>query len=83
MTFPSMRDLQSLTSVPIGADAALRALVLKAIYTAVVSGLATTASISATGPTAEQKNRMFSDLAAAGLTVTNSGSTFTVGWGSN
>ena len=82
MSFPTMTDLQQLTRTPIGADAALRALTLKAIYTAVVSGLATTASISGTGPTAEQKSRMFSDLQAAGLTVTNSGSTFTVGWGS-
>jgi hypothetical protein len=77
-----MIELQQLTSVPIGADAALRALTLKAIYTAVVSGLATSASISGTGPSAEEKNQMFKDLQQAGLTVTNSGSTFTVGWGS-
>jgi hypothetical protein len=75
-----MIDLQELIRTPIGADAALRALTLKAIYTAVVSGLTVTASISGTGPSAEEKNQMFRDLASKGLTVTNSGSTFTVSW---
>lgn len=83
MTFPEMRELQTLTRTPIGTDAAFRALILKAIYTAVVSGLATTAAISGTGPSASDKSQVFHDLGSAGLTVTNSGSTFTVGWGSN
>ncbi len=80
MTFPTMRDLQTLASIPQDADQTLRALTLKAIYTAVVAGSNPTAAISGTGPTADQKNRMFNDLGAAGLLVTNSGSTFTVGW---
>ncbi len=83
MQFPDMRQLQTYTRVPIGADSAFRALILKAIYTAVVSGLATSAAISGTGPTADEKSRVFKELGDAGLTVTNSGSTFTVGWGSN
>jgi hypothetical protein len=82
MTFPTMHNLQNLTRTPIGTDAAMRALILKAIYTAVQAGSATTASISSTGPTADDMSKIFSDLGASGLTVTNSGSTFTVGWGS-
>jgi hypothetical protein len=81
--FPQMIDLQSLTRTPISTDAAFRALILKAIYTAVVAGSATTAAISGTGPSASDKSMVFNDLGAAGLVVTNSGSTFTVGWGSN
>lgn len=81
MEFPSLIDMQSLTNVPIGTDAAIRALTLKAIYTAAVSGLTTTAAISTTGPTAEQLRRLFADIHANGLNVANSGSTFTVRWG--
>ncbi len=80
MNIPTMRDMQELTNVPIGADAALRALVLKAVYTAAVSGLTVTAAISGTGPTGQQKEQLFRELRAAGLVVTNSGSTFTVAW---
>lgn len=81
MSFPTMQELQQLSNVPIGADAALRGLVLKAIYTAVVAASSTTtAAISGTGPTGAQKENMFKELRQAGLTVTNSGSTFTVGW---
>lgn len=80
MEFPVMIDLQQLVKVPIGTDAAIRALTLKAIYTAVVSGLSVTAAISTVGPTAAQMTRLFSDIQANGLKVTNSGSTFTVGW---
>jgi len=77
-----MQDLQQAMKAPVGTDNALRSLTLKAIYTAVVAGNTTTAAISGTGPTSEEKNQMFKDLQAVGLTVTNSGSTFTVGWGS-
>lgn len=80
MQFPSMLDLQELVRVPIGTDAAIRALTLKAIYTAVVTGASVTAAVSTSGPTAEQMTRLFSDIQANGLKVTNSGSTFTVGW---
>ncbi len=79
--FPSMSDLQQLAATR-GADVTLRGLTLKAIYTAVVAGNVTTAAVSGTGPSSEEKQQMFKDLQAQGLTVTNSGSTFTVGWGS-
>lgn len=81
MTFPSMLELQELTNVPISADSAIRALTLKAIYTAVVAGNTVTASISTVGPTAEQMRRLLADIHANGLNTTNSGSTFTVRWG--
>ncbi len=80
--FPNMSELQQLAPTR-GADVTMRGVVLKAIYTAIVSGLTTTAAISGTGPSSEEKNQMFKDLQASGLTVTNSGSTFTVGWGAN
>lgn len=80
MTLPTMLDMQQLTNVPISADATFRAVVLKAIYTAAVVPGTTTAAISGTGPTGQQKEQFFRELRAAGLTVTNSGSTFTVGW---
>lgn len=80
MNFPSMLELQAVTNAPVDADLTLRAVTLKAIYTSVVSGATITASISGTGPTSDQKNRMFNDLGAAGLAVVNSGSTFTVAW---
>lgn len=82
MNFPTMQELQQMMKAPQGADYALRALTLKAVYTAVVAGNTTTAAVSGTGPSSEEKNQMFKDLQSCGLTVTNSGSTFTVGWGS-
>ena len=80
MTFPQMMDLQEYSTGPANADMALRALTMKAIFTAVVAGNTVTAAISGTGPSAEDKNKMFKDLGASGLVVTNSGSTFTVAW---
>lgn len=82
MNFPTMQDLQQLQRAPIDADSTLRGVILKAIYTAIVVPATTTAAISGTGPTAAEKMEIFKDLQQAGLTVTNSGSTFTVGWGS-
>ncbi len=83
MDMPKMVDLQQLTKLPIGSNAAITALTLKAIYTAVVSGLATSASISTSGATMQDLAQLFQSLGEAGLTVTNSGTSFTVGWGSN
>ncbi len=80
MTFPQMMDLQSFSTGASDPDKTLRALTMKAIWTAVVAGNTVTAAISGTGPSAEDKNKMFKDLGASGLTVTNSGSTFTIAW---
>jgi hypothetical protein len=77
---PTELELQALTNVPISADSALLALTLKAIYTAAQAGSTVTASISVSGALGPQTERLFNDLQAQGLTVTNSGSTFTVGW---
>lgn len=79
MTLPNMIDLQQLLPAN-GTDATFRGVVLKAIYTGVVAGNAVTAAISGTGPSGQEKEQFFRELQAAGLTVTNSGSTFTVGW---
>ncbi len=80
MTFPQMMDLQSFSTGMSDPDKTLRALTMKAIWTAVVAGNTVTAAISGTGPSSEDKNKMFKDLGASGLVVTNSGSTFTVAW---
>jgi hypothetical protein len=80
--FPQMIDLQTLIKLPISADTAMRALILKAIYDAVQTGASITGSISSSGPTGDEMSRIFNELGAAGLAVVNSGSTFTVGWGS-
>lgn len=83
MSFPQMSDLQTLIKLPISADTATRAAILKAIYTAVVSGTSTTAAITPTsGVTSDEMTRIFQELGASGLLVTNSGTTFTIGWGS-
>lgn len=79
MTLPNMLDLQELAPLK-GTDATFRGGVLKAIYTGVVAGNAVTGAISGTGPTSQEKQQLFRELRAQGLTVTNSGSTFTVGW---
>lgn len=81
MYIPNMQDLQQLMRPPTDADSTLRGVVLKAIWTAVVAGNTTSAAISGTGPTAQEKQQLFKDLQGQGLVVTNSGSTFTVGWG--
>lgn len=81
MYIPNMQDLQQLQRAPVDADSTLRSVVMKAIWTAMVVPAVTTAAISGTGPTSQEKAQLFKDLQQAGLTVTNSGSTFTVGWG--
>ena len=77
---PTMLEMQTLTNVPIDTDEALTALTLQAMYTAAVAGNTTTAAISTSGDLGPQTERLFNDLQSQGLTVTNSGSTFTVGW---
>lgn len=83
MDMPKMIDLQQLTHVPVSTGAAITTTTLKAIYTATTSGLATTASISVGSATQQDLQQLFQSLGETGLTVTNSGSTFTVGWGTN
>lgn len=80
MNLPTMLDLQRLTTAPISTDQAFRALVLKAIYTATVVPATTTAAISTSGPSVPQVENFIKELRQAGLTVTNSATTMTVGW---
>jgi len=83
MNFPQMYDLQQMIKLPISPDTATRAAIHNAIYTAVVSGLSTSAAITPTsGVTPDEMSRIFKQLGDSGLAVVNSGSTFTVGWGS-
>ena len=81
MDMPKMYDLQLLTRVPVSSGAALISLTLKAIWTAVQAGNATSAAITVSTATEQDVNNLFQALQSAGLTVTNSGTTFTVGWG--
>lgn len=80
MNLPAMLDMQRLTTAPISADQAFRALVLKAIYTAAVVPTTVTAAISTSGPTTPQVENFIKELQQAGLKVTNGATTMTVAW---
>lgn len=83
---PTRNDAEQLLRNLADTDSILRMTALKAIWTALLASThpsqtgtdTTTASISVGSATGEQIEKLFGELQAKGLVVTNSGSTFTV-----
>lgn len=71
---PTRTELQQLTVQP------LLVTTLIAIFTAVSNATTTTASITKGSTSGPQVERIYNDLESQGMTITDSGATFTVSW---